>query len=33
MVGEDVNNSEDSQPSVFVRNGMIPMHEQSEVIN
>ncbi|KAI1238508.1 hypothetical protein IHE44_0013242 [Lamprotornis superbus] len=30
MVKEDVNNSGDSEPSVCERNGMIPMHEQSE---
>ncbi|XP_027492132.1 sodium/hydrogen exchanger 9B2 isoform X2 [Corapipo altera] len=30
MVKEDVNNSEDSEPSVCERNGMILMHEQSE---
>ncbi|XP_050194020.1 sodium/hydrogen exchanger 9B2 isoform X2 [Myiozetetes cayanensis] len=30
MVKEDVDNSEDSEPSVNERNGMIPMHEQSE---
>ncbi|XP_037991217.1 sodium/hydrogen exchanger 9B2-like isoform X3 [Motacilla alba alba] len=30
MVGEDVNDSEDSEPSLCERNGMIPMHEQSE---
>lgn len=33
MVREDVNDGEDSEPSVCERNGMIPMHEQSEVIN
>lgn len=33
MIKEDVNGSEDSEPSVCGRNGMIPMHEQSEVIN
>ncbi|XP_058693556.1 sodium/hydrogen exchanger 9B2-like isoform X3 [Poecile atricapillus] len=30
MVEEDVNHCEDSEPSVCGRNGMIPMHEQSE---
>nr|XP_030127513.3 sodium/hydrogen exchanger 9B2 isoform X1 [Taeniopygia guttata]XP_030127514.3 sodium/hydrogen exchanger 9B2 isoform X1 [Taeniopygia guttata]XP_032604076.2 sodium/hydrogen exchanger 9B2 isoform X1 [Taeniopygia guttata]XP_041571846.1 sodium/hydrogen exchanger 9B2 isoform X1 [Taeniopygia guttata] len=30
MVREDVNDSEDSEPSVCERNGMIRMHEQSE---
>lgn len=33
MVKEDVNDTEDSEPSVSKRNGMIPMQEQSEVIN
>lgn len=33
MVKEDVNDTEDSELSVCERNGMIPMHEQSEVIN
>lgn len=32
MVKEDTVN-EDSEPSVCERNGMIPMHEKSEVIN
>lgn len=33
MVKEAVNDSKDSEPSVCERNGMIHMHEQSEVIN
>lgn len=33
MVKEAVDDSEDSEPSVCERNGMIHMHEQSEVIN
>lgn len=34
MVKEGMlNENEDSQPSLCERNGMIPMHEKSEVIN